>query len=105
MKFVKGCTNESCSMNQTKKKFKEPINFCPECGSELVAVCKAKKCHQVLDNPKTVYCATCKAKQDDRKDKVKEGALAAGGVLATGAVVAAKNAGKIAKAATKFLPK
>ena len=105
MKFVKGCTNESCSMNRTKKKFKEAINFCPECGGELVAVCKAKKCHQVLDNPKTVYCTNCKAKQDDRKDKVKEGALAAGGVVVAGAVFAAKNAGKIAKAATKFLPK
>ena len=105
MKFVKGCTNESCSMNRTKKKFKEAINFCPECGGELVAVCKAKKCHQVLDNPKTVYCTNCKAKQDDRKDKVKEGALAAGGVVVAGAVVAAKNAEKIAKAATKILPK
>ena len=53
MKFVKGCTNTSCSMNKKKKTFKSNINFCPECGSKLVAVCKTKNCYQVLDDPET----------------------------------------------------
>lgn len=105
MNFVKGCTNDSCSMNGKSHKFKLSVNYCPECGTELVAVCKSKKCRTVLDNPEAVYCVSCRAKREDRKDKVKEGAAAVGGgaMLAGAAVV--KNAGKIAKVATRILPK
>lgn len=105
MKFVKGCTNDSCSMNEKKKKFKPTINYCPECGTELVAVCKSKNCHQVLENPEAVFCVPCRAKKDDRKDKVKEGAAVVVGTAALAGTAAVKNAGKIAKFATKILPK
>lgn len=106
MKFVKGCTNTSCSMNKKKKTFKSNINFCPECGSKLVAVCKTKNCYQVLDDPETVYCALCRAKQDDQKDKLKEKiVIGAGGVMAAAGMVFLKDVDKLAKMMSKIKPK
>lgn len=106
MKFVKGCTNTSCLMNKKKKTFKSNINFCPECGSKLVAVCKTKNCYQVLDDPETVYCALCRAKQDDQKDKLKEKIVfGAGSVMAAAGMVFLKNMDKLEKMISKIKPK
>jgi len=93
-------------MNKKKKTFKSNINFCPECGSKLVAVCKTKNCYQVLDDPETVYCALCRAKQDDQKDKLKEKIVfGAGGVMAAAGMVFLKNMDKLEKMISKIKPK
>ena len=93
-------------MKKKKKTFKSNINFCPECGSKLVAVCKTKNCYQVLDDPETVYCALCRAKQDDQKDKLKEKIVfGAGGVMAAAGMVFLKNMDKLEKMISKIKPK
>ncbi len=103
MKHAKGCTNESCSMSQKKRAFKEAVNLCPECGTELVAVCK--KCYTVLSDPGEVYCVGCKAKRDDRNDKIKERVLAAAGTVALAGGFVLKKRETIAKVVTKIIPK
>ena len=105
MGYVKGCTNESCTMRQKKHTFKPNVNFCPECGTELVAVCKSRNCYQVLDDPHAERCVPCQARIADRKDAVKDKAKYAAGVVPALGVAAWNNKDKVIKVAAKILRK
>lgn len=83
MSSVNGCPNNSCAAHEKKTLYKSSMNFCPECGTALAAVCKTKGCYTFLDDPSKKHCARCEATRADRTDKVKK----AGG-MAVGAVVA-----------------
>lgn len=87
MSSVNGCPNNSCAAHKKKTLYKSSMNFCPECGTPLAAVCKTKGCYTFLDDPSKKHCARCEAARADRTDKVKK----AGG-MAVGAVVAVAGA-------------
>ena len=91
MNSAKGCPNGGCTAHKKKTLFKDSMNYCPQCGAELAAVCKSKGCYTFLDDPSRKLCARCEAKHADRVDGMKKkGAAAGGAVLAVGAVVVAK---------------
>lgn len=106
---VKGCPNEECKCHKKKKKYKSKEQYCSECGSQLVFVCKS--CFGPIEDidSKHKICLSCEAKRDDKKEKIKKVAKYVGGaVAAAGAVVAAgivkqveneviKQGGKVAK--------
>ena len=41
----KACSNELCKTYKNKK-FNSKINYCPECGTKLIYVCKTHKCYK-----------------------------------------------------------
>ncbi len=64
------------------------MNFCPECGTKLAAVCKSKGCYTFLDDPSKKRCARCEAKRADRTDKIKKkGGMAVGALVAAAGTV------------------
>ena len=88
MSSVKGCPNGECAAHKEKTLFKVAMNYCPQCGTELAAVCRSKGCYTFLDAPSNTLCARCEAKHADRVDGIKKtGAAAGSAVLALGAVV------------------
>lgn len=97
MSSVNGCPNCNCAAHKKKTLFKSSMNFCPECGTELAAVCKSKGCYTFLDNPSKKRCARCEAKRVDRADKVKKVGGMAGGAVVTVAGVAVELASLIKK--------
>ena len=53
MPKVKSCINVNCKAYNEKISAKE--NFCSQCGSQLMYVCKDKKCHTFLEENDGVY--------------------------------------------------
>lgn len=103
----KACTNENCRTYK-RTKYSSKINYCPECGTQLVFVCKAHKCFKPLDisQPKHPYCVECEAKRQDRLDKAvdngKKAVAAAVAFVAVPVVDVVKKEGKrIIKGAAK----
>lgn len=97
MSSAKGCPNGECAAHKKKTLFKLSLNYCPQCGAELAAVCKSRGCYTFLDDPSKKLCARCEAKRADKVDGIKKaGAAAGGGVLTVGAMVVGV-AAKIAK--------
>ena len=107
----KACPNEGCKTHK-KKKYPSKINYCPECGTELVYVCKSHNCYKELDDSLQDhdYCFECETERNDRKDKVIEAAKKVGGGVAAFAGVALiepakkalqKEGGALAKDAVK----
>lgn len=99
----KACPNELCKTYQNKK-FNSKINYCPECGTKLVYVCKSHKCYKPLDLTALnhEYCQSCETLRQDRKDKAVELAKKGGGVVVAAVVVPAlkvvdKKGGVLAK--------
>ncbi len=112
----KACPNVQCKTYK-KRKYDAKTNYCPECGTELIYVCKSFKCYKPLDisDGNHSYCFECQAKRNDDKDKAIELVKKAGGAavaFGTVAIVeplkkdageAIKNAGK--KIAQKIIKK
>ena len=101
MPKVKSCINVNCKAYNEKISAKE--NFCSQCGSQLMYVCKDKKCHAFLAENDGAYCVLCEAKRKDKRDKtIKQiGAVAAPVVTVAG--VAATKGKEIVKVASKFI--
>lgn len=93
MSSAKGCPNGECDAHKKKTLFKTSMNYCPQCGAELAAVCKSRGCYTFLDDPSKKLCARCEAKRADRVDGIKK---ASGTVLTLGTTVVGV-AAKIAK--------
>ena len=110
-KRIKVCVNRSCSrsMIEGKRKgaeFPATDRFCPQCGHELVLACT--KCHGHLEDSPTYerVCAGCKAKAEDRRGTLADGAKKVAGAIpvVVGVVYAtAKKAPKIAKEVVNIL--
>ena len=83
MNSAKGCPNSECAAHKKKTLFKSSINYCPECGTKLAAVCKIKGCYTFLNDDSKKLCARCDAKRADRIDKTKKFGAAAGGAIVT----------------------
>lgn len=97
MSSAKGCPNGECAAHKKKTLFKASMNYCPQCGAELAAVCKSRGCYTFLDGSSKKLCARCEAKRADRVDEIKKvGSAASGTVLTVGAIVVGV-AAKIAK--------
>lgn len=93
---VKCCPNTQCEHNQDRKKHRYSASdqFCSLCGNELVFVC-AKCLDSIADEgPAHRVCASCEAKAEDRKEKVKK----VGGGVAAGAAAVGAAAQKFVKA-------
>lgn len=90
MSSAKGCPNGECAAHKKKTLFKPSMNYCPQCGAELAAVCKSRGCYTFLDDPSKKLCARCEAKRTDRVDGIKKLGAAAGGAVFTVAGVAVK---------------
>lgn len=88
MSSANGCPNNNCVAHKKKTLFKTSMNFCPECGTKLAAVCKSKGCYTFLDDPSKKRCARCEAKRADRTDKIKKkGGMAVGALVAAAGTV------------------
>lgn len=83
MSSAKGCPNSECAAHKKKTLFKSSINYCPECGTELAAVCKTKGCYTFLNDDSKQLCARCDAKRADRIDKTKKAGAAVSGAVVT----------------------
>lgn len=83
MNSAKGCPNSECAAHKKKTLFKSSINYCPECGTKLAAVCKIKGCYTFLNDDSKKLCARCDAKRTDRIDKTKKAGAAVGGAIVT----------------------
>lgn len=99
----KACPNVQCRTYK-KRKYDAKTNYCPECGTELIYVCKSFNCYKPLDisDGNHSYCFECQAKRNDANDKAKDFVKNAAGVVAgVGAVAVVeplKNAlGNVAK--------
>lgn len=80
-----GCPNPDCKSFKKNVKFKDDVTECPECGSELIHICKSKKCRTVVDNDDEAFCVLCKAAREDRNAAVGKGAAIGGaGLLGIG---------------------
>ena len=97
MNSAKGCPNGECAAHKKKTLFKASMNYCPQCGAELAAVCKSRGCYTFLDDPSKELCARCEAKRADRGDGIKKVGAAAGGAVLTVVATARAVAAKIAK--------
>lgn len=97
MSSVKGCPNGECAAHEKKTLFKASMNYCPQCGAELAAVCKSRGCYTFLDDSSKKLCARCEAKRADRVDGIKKKGAAAGGAVLTLGSMAVGVAAKIAK--------
>lgn len=82
----RGCMNPNCTVHKKKTHIDSKHFYCYECGQELERVCL--KCYTPISNSKDKYCAHCRAKINDRKEKIKKSAGEVGAfVAATGTVV------------------
>ena len=97
MSSAKGCPNGECAAHKKKILFKTSMNYCPQCGEELAAVCKSRGCYTFLDDPSKKLCARCEAKRADRVDGIKKVGAAAGGTVLTVGATLVGVAAKIAK--------
>lgn len=89
-KRSKGCPNEKCRRNSKNFFYKAEDNFCVECGSKLVYVCRECFGPLASDDPSAILCARCQSEKEDQRDKVlKMGAAVAGGAAVVKAFVPA----------------
>ena len=68
MSSVKGCSNGECAAHKNKTLFKASMSYCPQCGAELIVVCKSRRCYTRLDDPSKMRSKT---RRQDRWDKEK----------------------------------
>lgn len=68
----KKCPNEKCDFNLKDKVFSNNVNYCPNCGSKLIFVCK--KCHKEIEDlgPEHALCNRCIADKTAKKQKVED---------------------------------
>ena len=79
-KRSKGCPNEECKRNSKKYLYRAEDNYCVECGSKLVYVCRECSGPLASDEPSVTLCARCQSEKEDQRDKaLKMGAAVAGG--------------------------
>lgn len=97
MNSAKGCPNSECAAHTKKTLFKTTMSYCPECGTELAAVCKSKGCYTFLDDPSRKLCARCEAKHSDRVDGLKKAGAVTGSVVVAAIGPAIKLVSKIIK--------
>ena len=97
MSSAKGCPNGECAAHKKKTLFKASMNYCPQCGTELAAVCKSRGCYTFLDDPSKKLCARCEAKRADRIDGIKKVGAGVGCTVLTVGVTVVGVAAKIAK--------
>lgn len=102
MNSAKGCPNNECAAHKKKTLFKSSINYCPECGTKLAAVCKIKGCHTFLNDDSKKLCARCDAKRADRIDKTKKVGAAAGGAIVTAVGIIATAGEDVLQLASKI---
>lgn len=100
-----GCPNQNCENYRRNVKFKGDAKDCPECGTQLVHVCKRKKCRTMVESDQEVYCVLCKAEKDDRKAAVGKGAAGAGAVAVGVGVKYRRELLEVAKTIPKLLLK
>ena len=48
MSSVKGCSNGECAAHKNKTLFKASMSYCPQCGAELIVVCKSRDNARIL---------------------------------------------------------
>lgn len=95
----KACTNENCKTYK-KSKYSSKTNYCPECGTQLIFVCKSHNCFKPLDisQPKHPFCVECETKRQDFLDKAvdngKKAAATAFAFVAVPVVNVVKKEGK-----------
>ena len=94
MKAFKGCVNNRCKAYK-KEHYKDSFDHCPVCGEKLEYVCA--DCWKVMDDNSEKYCASCKAKREQKREQIKSAGLKVlGGVGAVG-VAAWNNKDKLVK--------
>ena len=96
MNSAKGCPNGECAAHK-KTLFKPSMNYCPQCGAELAAVCKSRGCYTFLDDSSKKLCARCEAKRADRIDGIKKVGVGVGSTVLTAGITVVGVAAKIAK--------
>lgn len=79
-----GCPNPECTSFRHRKKYRDDLLVCPDCGTDLSHVCKSKGCYTAIEDPAEPLCLTCRAKLEDKKDKGRKAVI--GGGLGIGAV-------------------
>lgn len=102
MNSAKGCPSSECAAHKKKTLFKSSINYCPECGTKLAAVCKIKGCYTFLNDDSKKLCARCDAKRADRIDKKKIVGAAAGGAIVTAVGIIATAGEDVLQLASKI---
>ena len=93
--MYKGCTNELCSANQTKLKYKKDEEYCNVCGEKLKHVCAFKSCYKFIEGEEK-YCLCCEAQKNQLHDKVINGAKNTGIAVLSAAPFVMGIAAKIA---------
>lgn len=102
MNSAKGCPNSECAAHKKKTLFKSSINYCPECGTKLAAVCKIKGCYTFLNDDSKKLCARCDAKRADRIDKTKKAGAAVGSAIVTAVGIIATAGEDVLQLASKI---
>ena len=93
--MYKGCTNEACTANQSKRKFQKDEEFCCLCGGALSHVCATKSCYKFIEGEEK-YCLCCEAQKNQLRDKVINGAKNTGRAVLSAAPFVMGIAAKIA---------
>lgn len=67
---IKGCPNEACECHM-KKKYKADDQYCTKCGEPLIFVCAKCFCEIEDLGHKHIICKACEAKNQERKEHIK----------------------------------
>lgn len=94
--MYKGCTNESCSANQTKLKYKKDEEYCNVCGEKLQHVCANKSCYKFIEGEEK-YCLCCNAQKNEFRDNIIENGKKIIGVATTATLLAVRVISKFSK--------
>ena len=94
--MYKGCTNELCSANQTKLKYKKDEEYCNLCGEKLKHVCAFKSCYKFIESEEK-YCLCCSAQKEELRDNRIDKGKKIMGVLTAAAMVTARVISKLPK--------
>lgn len=92
-KRIKGCPNEECANHIKKTRFKADQEVCPDCGAELVFVCRKCFCEIQDINEKHRVCRHCMEKSIQKKEEQKEAVKGVAKKVAAGAGVAVVGVG------------
>lgn len=104
-KIRMGCPNQDCKNFKKNAKFKNTVANCPDCGTELVHICKSKKCRTIVDSDHEVYCVLCKAEKEDKKAVAGKVGAGAGAVAAGVGVKYRREIFEVVKAIPRMLLK
>ena len=104
-KIKMGCPNPDCNSFKKNVKYKSTIANCPNCGAELVHICKSKKCKTIVDSDHEAYCILCKAEKEDKKAVAGKVGAGAGAVAAGVGVKYRREILEIVKAIPRLLLK